>query len=107
MTQIDLDTLELDELKKLRKEVDRAIQTFEARRKAEARDRLDEMAREMGFSLNELSEAAPGRKRVKSPPKYANPVDPSQTWSGRGRRPYWVAEAEAKGHDLDSMLIGR
>ncbi|MBC7157001.1 MAG: transcriptional regulator, partial [Rhodobacteraceae bacterium] len=45
MTQIDLHTLELDELKKLRKEVDRAIQTFEERRKAEARARLDEMAR--------------------------------------------------------------
>ena len=105
MTQIDLHTLELDELKKLRKEVDRAIQTFEERRKAEARARLDEMAREMGFSLNELNDSAPGRKRAKSPPKYANPDNPGQTWSGRGRRPNWVAAAEAKGHKLADMLI--
>lgn len=107
MTQFDLNAMALDELKKLRKDVDRAIQSYEDRRKAEARARLEEMAREMGFSFSELSDGAAGRKRDKGAPKYANPDNPSQTWSGRGRRPGWIAAAEAKGHSLDDMLIRR
>jgi DNA-binding protein H-NS len=32
------------------------------------------------------------KKRVKSsrPPKYRNPANPEQTWTGRGKAPAWV-----------------
>ena len=53
-----------------------------------------------------LSAAAPQidrRRRVK--PKYVNPADPSQTWSGRGRKPRWMEDALAAGARLEDFLI--
>ena len=43
-------------------------------------------------------------KGVKLPPKYKNPVDPSQTWTGRGVDPIWVAKLRESGQ-LESALI--
>ena len=40
-------------------------------------------------------------------PKYSNPDDPSQTWSGRGRRPRWVTQALEAGRSLDDLRAGK
>ena len=41
------------------------------------------------------SSRAPGAPRtVKVPPKYRNPENPEQTWTGRGNKPAWVREFE-------------
>ena len=45
-----------------------------------------------------------GRKLGPVPPKYRNPKDPKQTWSGRGRTPKWVQEFKDKGK-LDKIAI--
>jgi DNA-binding protein H-NS len=50
MADLNLDTCSLAELKQLQKDVARAIATFEERQKAEARLKLDSLAREMGYS---------------------------------------------------------
>ena len=42
-----------------------------------------------------------GGKRGKGAPKYRNPKDPSQTWTGHGRRPLWRAKA---GGDIQRFL---
>jgi DNA-binding protein H-NS len=55
-------------------------------------------------SDNESPEPAP-KARGSVPPKYRDPAEPSQTWSGRGRKPKWVLEREAEGRALESMLI--
>jgi DNA-binding protein H-NS len=38
-------------------------------------------------------------------PKFANPDDPSQVWSGRGVRPRWVTEKLASGLTLEDLSI--
>ena len=40
-------------------------------------------------------------------PKFQNPAEPSQTWSGRGRQPLWVTRALQAGKNLDDLLIAR
>ena len=40
-------------------------------------------------------------------PKFANPDEPSQVWSGRGKRPRWVTEKLASGLALEDLSIGR
>ncbi|MDN5842327.1 MAG: H-NS histone family protein [Alcaligenaceae bacterium] len=47
--------------------------------------------------------AAPATKRVVAP-KYRHP-DTKATWTGRGKAPRWVTEAEAQGQSRDSFLI--
>jgi DNA-binding protein H-NS len=39
-------------------------------------------------------------------PKFANPDDPTQVWSGRGKQPRWVAEKLASGLAAEDLSIG-
>ncbi|MFD1341622.1 H-NS histone family protein [Litorisediminicola beolgyonensis] len=100
---IDLEKMSKDELKQLRSDVDKALKTVEARRRAEAKRAADAVAKEYGFSLDELITA--DGKGGKGVPKYANPSDPTQTWTGRGRKPNWVNESLANGASLDDLKI--
>lgn len=101
---IDLDSLSLKELKDLQSRVARAISGFESRKKREALAAVAETARSLGFELDELVAGGRGLKRTVSP-KYANPADRGQTWTGRGRRPRWVEAAFAAGKSLDDLAI--
>lgn len=102
MPEIDLDGLSLKELKQLQKNVAKAISTFEDRKKKEALAALEAKAVEMGFSLSELTNGKGGKI---SAPKYRNLDDPSQTWTGRGRKPAWFVDALARGVSPEEMLI--
>lgn len=94
---MNLDAMSLSELKDLQRNVARAIASFEDRKKKEALLALEEKARELGFSIAELTGAKVTRTRAPASAKYANPANPSDTWSGRGRKPRWFSEALAAG----------
>jgi len=106
----NLNSMSLAELKSLEKKVARAIAKFEELEKKQALVALKAQAKKLGFSLSELTGAVakPAKQqkpRKKVPPKYANPADKSQTWTGRGRRPVWVVEALEAGRTLDDLEI--
>ena len=103
---MDLEKLSLKELKDLQDKVSVAIFDFEKRRKAEALDELKALAQAQGFSLEELVDGTKGKK-VRTPvaPKYADPANPSNTWTGRGRKPKWMAEALANGGSPEDFAI--
>jgi len=103
MNAVDLDNMSLEELKELNKKVTKAINTYEDRQKQQALAALDEKAREMGFSLSELTGGRKARKP--SVPKYRNPDDPSMTWTGKGRQPEWFKAAIAAGKTPEDMAI--
>lgn len=39
-------------------------------------------------------------------PKFQNPENPNQSWSGRGRQPRWVREFLSAGKSIDELRIG-
>ncbi len=49
--------------------------------------------------------AAAGKKRGKVKPVYRNPDNHQQVWTGRGRAPLWVADAEAKHGGREALKI--
>lgn len=104
---IDLDSLSRSELMKLRGDVDKAIASLADRERKKAIEAAERAAAEHGFSLAELTGVPIPAKRgkSKSPAKYRNPADPTQTWSGRGRKPRWIIEAAAAGRDLSDFEI--
>ncbi len=103
--EIDLSKCSLKELKELHAKVAKEIAGFEMRKKNEAILTLEEKARELGFSLAELTGAAAVRKRSPAVAKYANPDDSTDTWSGRGRKPRWFAAALAAGKTPEELAI--
>ena len=102
---IDLNGYSLKELKDLQSQVGKAIAGFDDRRKREALAELEEKARAMGFSLAELTGTSTMRKRSPAVPKYANPANAADTWSGRGRKPRWFAAGLKAGKKPESMAI--
>ncbi|RJL04099.1 H-NS histone family protein [Paracoccus aestuarii] len=101
---IDFDSMSLKEMRDLRTKLDRAINSYEDRKRREALNAIEEAAREHGFNLAELTGAKP-RRAGSVAPKYANPEDPTMTWTGRGRKPRWVVESLDAGKDLEDLKI--
>ncbi|WP_299822396.1 H-NS histone family protein [uncultured Jannaschia sp.] len=108
MTDIDLDTLSLGELKTLQKDLNKAVETYDDKRRQEARATVEAKAHELGFSLSELVDGSgkSGKKsKASQPAKFRHPENASLTWSGRGRQPGWIKEALENGTSLDTFLI--
>lgn len=74
---------------------------------SEVRAKLTAMAREEGYTIEELfgTGSARGKSGRTVAPKYRNPADPSQTWTGRGKRPRWVQAQLDAGKSLSSLEI--
>lgn len=123
---IDLKALSPKQLQKLIAEANREHKRKQKRAPiATVRTRLTRLAEAEGYSLLELfgvkSGARPARatpapatsakrprgsaKGSKVAPKYRNPDNPTETWSGRGVHPRWMSAAIAKGRKPEDFLI--
>jgi DNA-binding protein H-NS len=101
MRDSQLEKMSLKELNALQAKIEAAIAEKRVSERHEIRQKMEELARASGFSASELFGGRKG-KGSKVAAKYRNPKDPSQTWTGRGRRPNWLVEA---GGDLKKFLI--
>jgi DNA-binding protein H-NS len=74
--------------------------------KAELKAKIDRLIDGSDFTIAELYgfKSKKGRNG-KSAAKYANPDDPSQTYAGRGRRPFWLIAKLKKGASLEQFSI--
>lgn len=90
---------------------------------ATVRAKLATAAAAEGYTIAELfggrstraAKAAPGRKARKAAkkgrkygkvaPKYRNPANKSETWTGRGKPPRWLAPLLKKGKKKEDFLI--
>lgn len=103
----DLEKMNKDELETLIKAAQKALKTVDARKRKAALDAAKAAAIEHGFDLSELTGAGTAKKsrRPQNPPKYRNPDNPDDTWSGLGRKPEWIKAKEAAGVPLDELTI--
>lgn len=101
---IDISSLSVAELEKLKGSIDSAIANRRDGELLNLRTAIDDMLEEAGFTLEEVMQARSTKKRIIKP-KYSNPNNPEQTWSGRGRKPGWVEEWTSAGRSLDECLI--
>ncbi|MGB0865543.1 MAG: H-NS family nucleoid-associated regulatory protein [Granulosicoccaceae bacterium] len=75
--------------------------------------KMRSLAKAEGLDLESLLDDAPARKTgsarkttSKVAPKYQNPKNSAEKWTGRGRQPKWVAAYLAKsGTKLEQLLI--
>ena len=103
---MDLEKRSLDELKALQNEVAVAIFNFEKKRKAETLAELEALAHAKGFSLKELLDNSNGKSVKKTvAPKYADPANPENTWTGRGRKPKWLVTALESGGTAEDFAL--
>ena len=97
MDQIDLKGLNVDQLSELVGKVQTEMASREKRRRQDLRSELERRVTAEGYKMGDIfpelgSSASAGRRRRKMPPKYRNPQNPDETWTGIGRSPKWVQE---------------
>ena len=78
--------------------------------KAEVKAKIDAVLASSGLTIADLYSRVKqangrGKGRSKAGVKFRNPKDPSQTWSGRGRKPLWLVEAVKKGAKQQSFAV--
>ncbi len=107
MSQIDVKNLSADELKKLVNDAEQALRDRNQERVMELRREAEALAAELNTSVAELFGLEKPAKQAgkKLPAKYINPANPSQTWSGRGKRPNWLVDELKKGKKLEDFQI--
>lgn len=106
MAKVDLDKMSLKELQAIAKD---AAKTIESKKKdgiKALRKKILEEIRDNGLELGDVFPALKPAPRAAVSPKYANPDDMDQTWTGRGRKPKWVEAHLNDGKTLDDLLIG-
>lgn len=109
-TAINIDKMSLKELVDLEAKVQKAIANVRDRERVALKEKMAELAKNHGFSVNELfggARGARGAGKGKSlgVAKYANPENKSDTWTGRGRKPNWLVERLKKGAKLNDFTI--
>lgn len=105
---IDLSQMSRKELVQLQEDVAVALKEAEQRELNEAMRAVEQAAAQYGYSLDEVlgtSQKAPAAKKSKAAPKYRNPENPAETWTGRGRKPHWVHKALTDGVDISELEI--
>lgn len=80
-----------------------AITKAKVRERSEVMEEMKRFAEKRGFSVKEL--LGDGlKKRYVSRPKYQNPENKLQTWTGMGRKPNWLIDKIASGKQLADFL---
>jgi DNA-binding protein H-NS len=107
---INLDKMSLKELVDLEAKVQKAIAQMRDRERAALKEKMAELAKNHGFSVNELfggvrGARGAGKGKSLGAAKYANPENKSDTWTGRGRKPNWLLERLKKGAKLNDFAI--
>src|SRR5581483_3312817 len=109
--KLDLAAMSVDEMWQLHEEIGKILSVRLTSEKRELEKRLAQLRREREShqsSEDELVSPPPRRERRRYPrvlPKYRNPDEPSETWSGRGKTPRWLTAALKTGHTMDEFAI--
>ena len=105
----NIESLDINQLQELTQKAQELIEIKKREKVDTAYQELLNIADSVGLSLEELIEygqqthKATAKRSVA--PRYRNPADESQTWTGRGKQPRWVVEALGSGKKLDDLLI--
>jgi DNA-binding protein H-NS len=106
---VKLDGLSPKELQSLIAQAQSKMESARAEHIQSVKAKIDALLKAEGQQISEI-DAGRGGKRGKRAgagiPKYRNPADPAQTWTGHGKKPTWFQQALKKsGVTADSLLI--
>jgi len=107
---INLDSLSPSELQALIKNAEAQMESARKNHVREVRAKIDAVLASAGLTLADVYPTRGGKvakgSRAAVAPKYRNPENQSQTWSGRGKRPSWFNDAlKKKGVTAENLLI--
>ena len=105
MEKPDISSLSYTELEELKKDIDKQKKTVELENRKKAMAEMKRVAEKYGYTLKDLFGAGVKAPRKAAAPKYRNPSNASETWTGRGKAPAWLVRHEAAGGKREDCLI--
>jgi DNA-binding protein H-NS len=109
---MDLSNMSSADLRNLQEQVKRELKQRESQDLAKAREEILAIAQSVGVPLKDLiggaganAGAGTRRKTGAVAPRYRNPADTTQQWTGRGRQPKWVKEWLDAGKDISGLKV--
>ena len=102
--KVDLNTLDVDELKAITENAKKLIIEKQQQRLLDAYKKFEEIAEQCNSSIDEILKAGEELEKERSI-KYRNPKNPEETWIGRGRKPTWLVEAIESGKKLEDFAV--
>jgi len=95
MARNDLDKMSYAELSAMEQRVARLKAEKQDAERSAVRKKVTEFAKKLGFDIREL--IGRGKAKGSVAAKYRDPASPTNTWTGRGRMPRWMAAATKGG----------
>jgi DNA-binding protein H-NS len=101
MKNSHLKSMAIDELWELHEQIAAKL----ARELTIKKARLEEQLHKIGSASNVITSVRRRRPYPKVLPKYRNPKNPAETWSGRGKQPRWLTAQLLSGKKANDFLI--
>ncbi|MEB3766811.1 H-NS histone family protein [Acinetobacter sp. MD2] len=105
----DISALSVEELKKLQREAEVLIASKKDQAIQDAYNQVIEIAAKLDLNIEQLLEYGAQKRKVTVrktvEPRYRNKNNASETWTGRGKKPRWLAAELGKGAKLEDFLI--
>jgi DNA-binding protein H-NS len=113
MQKLDFEKMTLDDLWSLHEKIGHVLSSRILAEKEQLEKRLVQLNRgSQGVKRADMlplksvkKSNRPRRQYPKVFPKYQNPAEPSETWSGRGKRPRWLVSALKSGKPIEDFQI--
>jgi DNA-binding protein H-NS len=105
---IDYKALSVEELNSVVSQATTAISQRRDLEIAEIQGEVVSLVEARGYSIEDIfPTGGKGKQKTKSKlaPTHQDPSNPSNTWTGRGRKPKWLAEALGSGAEIESFII--
>ncbi|MFC5580974.1 H-NS family nucleoid-associated regulatory protein [Rhodanobacter terrae] len=106
---VKLDGLSPNELQALIAQAQSKMASARAEHIQRVKAKIDALLKASGLQLSDVYAGRAGKRGKRAGagvPKYRNPADPAQTWTGHGKKPAWFQQALKKsGVTADSLLI--
>ena len=93
MAKPDINGMSYAELAELESKLASLKAQKQTEERATIKTKLTTMAKDAGFDIHDLFGRGRGGKGGKVAPKYRDPKNPANTWTGRGRMPRWLTAA--------------
>lgn len=101
---IDLDNLNVDELRAITENAQQLIAKKQHQRLYDAYMQFETIAAESNATIEEILKAGETLEKKRNI-KYRNTDNNGETWTGRGRKPTWLVEALAAGRNIEDFAI--
>jgi DNA-binding protein H-NS len=104
---VDIKNLNHNQLNDLINKAQQRQSELRKEKVAKLREKVHALIKAEGYSFEDIFGHGRAKRRSTGTvaPKYRNPANPEQTWSGRGKRPRWFNDALKAGKKEKDLAI--